>query len=71
MWRFCDPVLRLPCFSLRSAHQNIPDSFSTQHHSMASTNKTTATVTAFIGKSPFDPNNDEYNDAAKYGLCVI
>jgi hypothetical protein len=70
MWRFCDPVLRLPHFPLRSGQQNIPDSFSTQHN-IASTGKTIATVTAFIGKSPLDPNNDEYNDAAKYGLCVI
>jgi len=54
-----------------SGHQNIPASFSTQHLSIASTSKPIATVTAFIGKSPLDPNNDEYNDAAKYGLYVI
>ena len=71
MWRFCDPVLRLPHFTLRSGHQNIPSSFSSQHHRIVSTSKTIATVTAFIGKSALDPNNDEYNDAAKYGLCVI
>jgi hypothetical protein len=66
-----NPVLRLPQFPLRSGHQNIPASFSTQHHSIVSTSKTIATVTAFIGKSPLDPHNDENSDAAKYGLCVI
>jgi len=71
MWQFCDPVRWLPHFPLRTGHQNIPASFSTQHYSIASTSKTIATVTAFIGKSPLDPNNDEYNDAAKYGFCVI
>jgi hypothetical protein len=56
---------------LWSGNQNIPASFSTQHNSIASKSKIIATVTAFIRKSPLDPNNEEYNDAVKYGLCVI